>query len=468
MHGFLKACVLVFVIYILFSCSDPFSIDNKTVEETLKKEGAEYVFDEDALPIINIQVSSYDWNDLLDKYDLNKNIRDYIKCKFCFTKGTDETVISEAGLRLHGNTSRRRPEGAIGEKHDSGGDKFNHCHYLVNLRKYVKDDKHELYGFRKMNFKWFHNDPTYAREIYCYDLFRRYGIWTIANSSYCRLFIQVDDENPVYLGVYGMFEAVDKQYLKRRKDLFEGSSGFLWKCVGVGLNDITDDLFFVDDNSTDVHLYELKEDIEEFNAAKKQIKHFISNFQNLRGEEFVDWISSVCDVEFLLKTYAVSVACGMWDDYWNNANNFYVYFNTKDTNDYQFYFIPYDFDESLGRTSVCGVQTDAVIHNPLEWGKPENNLISKIISYPQFRKYYIDALHTIAAPTSGLLEYASSVERINRWHQLIEAYVKNDTGQDMVIEDFPGQWSDQQNYKLWTPGEWNYFSVKSKSLLQTR
>ena len=463
----MKACVLVFFLFISFSCSDFLSnIENKTVEETLKKEGVEYVFDEEALPVINIQVSSYDWNELLEKYDMNKDIRDYIQCNFSFTKGADKSIISDAGVRLHGNTSRRRPEGAIGEKHDSGGGKFNHSHYMVNLRKYVKDDLHELQGVRKIIFKWFHNDPSYVREIYCYDLFRRYGIWTIANSSYCRMFIQVDDEAPVYLGVYGMFEAVDKQYLKRRKNLFEGSSGFLWKCVGVGLNDITDDLFFVDDNSTDVHLYELKEDVEEFNAAKKQFKHFISNFQNLTGKEFVDWISSVCDVEFLLKTYAVNVACGMWDDYWNNSNNFYVYFNSKDSEDYKFFFIPYDYDESLGRTSACGVQKDAVTHNPIKWGKTENNLISKLIEYPAFRKIYIEALHELATSGNGFLEYNSSIVRISKWHDLVGPYVSNDTGQDMVIEDVPGMFSDQQDYKLWEPGRMNFFNVKCETLLK--
>lgn len=450
-------------IIFLSSCSQLLTYENgDSVASESKKEGNAYVFDMNALPVITVGVKTDDWNNLLCKYDENRYVKDYIKCDFSFSKDGEVTQITEAGLRLHGNTSRRRPEGVTGQKHGEGL-KFNHCHYMVNLRKYIKDDNHDLQGVRKINFKWFHNDPSYVREIYCYDLFRRYNIWTIADCSYCRINLQVDDEQPVYLGVFGMFETVDKQYLKKRKDAFGSSSGYLWKCVGNGLNDISDELFGFDDNTVD-HPYELKEDTEEFEMAKEQLKNFITKFQTLEGEAFENWITTVCDVELLLKTYAVNVAVGMWDDYWNNFNNYYLFFNSNDLNDYKFYFIPYDYDESLGRTSACGVQKDAVTHDPLAWGRPENNLISKIISFPNFREIYVNALHDIASPALGLLDYDYSVQRIQKWHSLIENYVSNDTEEDMLIEDLPGKYSDQQDYKLWTDGAMNYFRVKCKLL----
>ena len=418
------------------------------------------VFDINSLPSISISVSGTDWNTLLEKYDEDKYTRNYIKCKFCFLKDGEQTVIEEAGLRLHGNTSRRRPEGKTGQFHGEPNIMFNHCHYMVNTRKYIKDDDHELGGYRKINFKWFHNDPSYVREIYCYDLFRRFGIWTIANSSYCRMTLNIDEEDPVYLGVYGMFEVVDKQYLKRRQEQFGSASGFLWKCGGVGLNKTNDNLFFIDDNTSDKHPYELKENTDEFDVAKTQLCSFIRKFNELQGDEFLQWFSSVCDVEFLLRTYAVNVACGMWDDYWNNSNNYYVYFNSKDENNYKFFFIPFDYDESLGRTSICGVQTDAVTHNPLNWGRENNKLISKVISYPQYRKIYINALYELSSQDAKYLNVDASIERINQWHELINNYVENDTGQDMAIEDLPGMWSDSQKYRLWTKDENNFFKIK--------
>ncbi len=107
------------------------------------------VFDINSLPSISISVSGTDWNSLLEKYDADKNTRDYIRCKFCFRKDGEQTVIEEAGLRLHGNTSRRRPEGKTGQFHGEPNIMFNHCHYMVNTRKYIKDDDHELGGIEK-------------------------------------------------------------------------------------------------------------------------------------------------------------------------------------------------------------------------------------------------------------------------------------------------------------------------------
>ena len=68
-------------------------------------------------------------------------------------------------------------------------------------------------------------------------------------------------------------------------------------------------------------------------------------------------------------------------------------------------------------------------------------------------------------PGKALLENSASVKRIKVWHALIKDYVSNDTGEDMVIEDLPGKYSDQQDYRLWEHGGINYFDVKCASLL---
>ena len=155
---------------------------------------------------------------------------------------------------------------------------------MVNIDKIKKGNSTNLESINKIIFKWFHNDPSYVREIYCYDLFKRFGIWTIGYSSYCRLYINVTGESPIYLGVYGMFQAVDDDFIKRRSALFGGESGFLWKCANVGLNETNDNLFFVDDNSTIEHPYELKEGKKHFNEAKQQLTSFIATFHEKNGD----------------------------------------------------------------------------------------------------------------------------------------------------------------------------------------
>ena len=38
----------------------------------------------------------------------------------------------------------------------------------------------------------------------------------------------------------------------------------------------------------------------------------------------------------------------MCDYYWNNKNNYYLYYNTTDKYNYKFFFIPFDYDNTLG------------------------------------------------------------------------------------------------------------------------
>ena len=86
------------------------------------------------------------------------------------------------------------------------------------------------------------------------------------------------------------------------------------------------------------------------------------------GQDLHDWLGEVIDIPLFLKTYAVNVTVGMWDDYWNNGNNYYMYFNASGTSGYKFYFIPYDYDNTLGTSqNVCRIE-DSGTCTPLKWG----------------------------------------------------------------------------------------------------
>ena len=138
----------------------------------------DWVFDMNALPEIRITVSEEQWNKLLKEYDRDNNTAEYIHCDAEFKSKGETHNFVDAGLRLRGNTSRRRPEGNGGEMHKRDNADWHHCHFMVNLRKYQKDDAHELHNVRKLHLKWHKDDRAYCRELYCYDLFRRFGIWT--------------------------------------------------------------------------------------------------------------------------------------------------------------------------------------------------------------------------------------------------------------------------------------------------
>ena len=433
-------------------------------------EDLAWVFDMEALPEIRVDVSLDEWNRLLKEYDRDSNTAEYIHCNVEYKGKGEQHYYQDAAIRLRGNTSRRRPEGNGGQMHTSNNTNWHHCHFMINLRKYQKDDDHELHNIRKLHLKWFKDDSDYCRELYCYDLMRRFGIWTACFSSYCRLWIHVEgDSQPAYYGVYSMLEPIDDKFVSRRKELFDGKDGNLWKCrwgATLNYNDINNAWMGFDDDSGANYVYEFKGDEEDFDAARRQLVEFSRNLTQLKGEEFRAWITSVCDVEFLLRTYAANVAVGMWDDYWNNCNNYYIYFNTTDLGTYKFFFLPYDYDNTLGTSSQCGVQSDSGRQSPLEWGDTQKNpLIGKLPAFDDFRQMYVDALREICSKDRDLLYYEASLLRIKKWHKLINSYVVNDTGEDCKMEDRPASWGNHHEYRLLdTNPDVNFFRVKAAAV----
>ena len=169
-------------------------------------------------------------------------------------------------------------------------------------------------------------------------------------------------------------------------------------------------------------------------------------------------------MDLLLKTYAVNVAVGMWDDYWNNANNYYIYFNGRGTSGYKFYFIPYDYDNTLGTTLRCGGQDDAGRQSPLNWGNDNNRLIARLLKFSDFKAKYIACLKELVDAKYGLMDRQSSQTRIRSWQRKIEQYIDNDTGEDTVIEDKPAPWGNHSEYNLLNNNSDNFFNAKAASI----
>ena len=430
------------------------------------KEGYDYVWDNDVIPEIHLSVSLNEWNRLLGLYDANAFTTQYVMGALSFVKDGETTVIDSVGIRLKGNTSRRRPEGWYGEMHQRDNTDWHHAHFGVNLRKYVDDDAHTIQGVRKLHLKWFKDDPAYVREMFCFELFKRAGVWTVVRDNYCRLWIHVEgDSREAYFGVYELLEPIDKRYLTDRKAHFGASNGYLWKCrnAAAGLNNPNGDIWY-DDDSDDRHAYTLETQTGDFENARAQLVDFMNKLNSLSDNEFYTWIQEVTDVDLLLRTYAVNVAVGMWDDYWNNANNYYIYFNGKELTGYKFFFIPYDYDNTLGTSLRCGVQDDAGRQNPLQWGSDNNRLIARILKFNDFKQKYVAYLKELIDVKNAFMDRQSSQARIRSWQRRIEPYVTNDTGEDMTIEDKPASWGNHGEYNLLKNNNDNFFNTKAASI----
>ena len=442
--------------------------DVPVVVPTINDPGIAYMWDESVIPEITIKIAEDEWNKLLFRFDEFSHNVDYFHADFTYKKGSEVTEITDGGLRLRGNTSRRRPEGNYGEAHNSSNPDWHHCHFGINFRKFHKDSDHTIQGIRKVNLKWFKDDPNYVRELYCYDLFRRYGIWTAAFDVYCRVWLQVGNETPAYLGVFEMIEPIDDEFIERRvSGMFENDKGYLWKCgyAGGGPADLNglDGSWSIDLDNGENYTYEFKGDEEDYESAKAQLEDFILKLTGKGEESFYKWIKEVCDVEFLLKTYAVNVACGMCDDHWNNGNNFYLYFNSTDKFEYQFFFLPYDYDNTLGTSWHIGVMNDPGRQDPYNWGDT-GLLMERLMRFEEFRQIYKNALQELVAEENGLFHVDASIARIKAWQEKISPYVWNDTEEDMYIYDEAASWGNLQGYKLLTKGNNNFFEAKAATV----
>lgn len=423
-------------------------------------DGLSYVWDKTVIPEITINVPLSEWNSLLSKYDSNNKTKEYVHCDVTYVKGSDRYEIKNAGLRLRGNTSRRRPEKGSGTHKVDGAD-WQHCHFGLNLRKYDKDDTHQIKGIRKMNLKWANGDPAYVRENFCFDLFERAGVWTASKATYVRVWVHVEgDASPAYYGVYTMIEPYDNKYVDRKKSQFGGADGNLWKCcyTSNGPADMrNENANMGEDDNVHEYTYELKESEVGFADAKAQLQSFIRKVNNLSDSEFKVWMEEKFDVGLFLKTMAVNVAVGMWDDLWNNGNNYYLYFNSSDKDDYKVFVLPYDYDNTLGTSNTY----DPAKQNPAEWGTM-GKLMRRVMKIPEFKQMYIEELKRLIDPSNALMDYDSATERIREMQGSIGAYVSNDTGEDMTVRDETAGWSNYK-YKILAT-DYNYFKEKSKAI----
>ena len=208
------------------------------------------------------------------------------------------------------------------------------------------------------------------------------------------------------------------------------------------------------------YTYEFKGDEEDFEAAKAQLGDFMQKLNGKGEESFYQWINEVCDVEFLLKTYAVNVAVGMWDDHWGNGNNFYLYFNNTDPYSYKVFLLPYDYDNTLGTSNIVA---DAGRQDPYRWGS-SGILMERLMKFDDFKAIYRDALKELADPANSLFHMDASVPRIKAWQNRISPYRSNDTGEDMSIYDEPASWGNCHFYRLMDTGSNNFFHVKTETI----
>ena len=429
----------------------------------------DYLFDFEAVPHITLTVTEADWNTYLSNFDQWPENGLYIPAAFTFTKNGVTYSRDSVGLRPRGNTTRRRPESSTGEAHQDGAP-FHRAHFGIRFTKYTTGER--FFGMDRIILKWTATDPSYCREAFCYDLFRRFGVWSAPRASFCRLTIHIKgDTKPVYMGVYTMIENPRKGWLDAHFHAghIPDKDGNLWK-AGYGANLSTADRnkMGLQDDYGKRYPYNLKTNRASLYAAQTELCNFISGMTPLKSgsTELQTWLEQNMDVDLFLRAYAVNVMVGMWDDYWKNMNNYYFYFDSN----HRFYFIPFDYDNTLGtaQDAYGNPGTD----NMLYWGSLEGDriLMRKVMSISAFKEKYKSYIKQIAT-SADLMEPTAASARIAHMQSLIRPYITNDTGEDNTMEDRPAYWGSCPYYRLLTGSsgdgqtyESNFFKSKSASI----
>lgn len=451
-----------------------------------RTESLNYIFGTDSVAEITLTISREQWDELCTNYDKNPKNEDCVHAGFEMKKGGNTWQISDIGMRLRGNTSRRRPQ---------VGDEYYQAHFKLKFEEWLGDsgEERKLAGCMKgLNLKRFKDDPAYVREVFGYNYFRRNGIWTAPRAGYAHLFINIEEEDgtakKLDYGVYAMIEEINKQFLKERSELLQDSGtlgggnflnnkGDLWKCCWQSSNGssmATDydgyrsfgvEEIFLDESKSLRYDYDLKTNKDELSRARSSFIDFIEELNNLGSEdEIKKFYESKMDVDLFLKTYACNVLLGMDDDYWRNHNNYYFYFDKNG----KAYFIPYDYDNILGTNCF----SDTATRNPLDWGEDvyKAPLIEKLLSVPEFKQKYVDYL-LMLSDTSAFVD--GSRNEITRLQNLVTGLIASDDIEyedtSKTIKDDVAYWcsnyKEGRHYKLLGGDETsNYFKAKAKSI----
>ncbi len=450
-----------------------------------------------------------------DYFYKNENL--VIGESYTYEKDGQTWKMNGIGLRLRGNTSRFRPQGKDHGTDECGNKKMNEdwsanyysyaatcsdndyrqSHFKVDFEPFDNDDCKMSKAMKGVALK--RMDAAFTREIMCYDQFHQRGLISVPRASHTKVIINfIEDvaedgtvktdisncaKTKVDFGVYEMFEEVNKQSLKARseknndgKKTWKNNNGDLWKCCGGDLLPTTDDNFGVEDiEIKNTHKaksawksvwkgynYDLKTNKSELNRARSYIKGFIKELDDLKKynantsegiEKRKAFYEKWFDVDLFIKTYAVNILCGNDDDYWGNANNYYLYFDNGDKGTNKCYFIPFDFDNTLGQS----IDGDGVLKNPLTWGtktsgeKCNRPLMDRLLEVPEYLAMFKAALLEVSSQESDSpWNKTKCMAQVNAWKTLVTPYIYTtdikDHGVGEIYWGDYGGWKDQKHY----------------------
>jgi len=362
----------------------------------------------------------------------------YYMARFIFDDTQHRDTLENIGFRLRGNTSRYSQKKS----------------FKISFNEYVPGRKYQ--GVKKINLNGEHNDPTLIREKLFYDLWKKAGM-VERRTCFVKVFI-----NQTYYGLYTNLEEMEKEWLSL---VYPDNGGNLYKCtypadlVYLG----NDQQVYKDLENSSVtggRVYDLQTNKSEDDYTR--LVELIAVLDQPVDSQFVTEISGILNTDHYLKSLAMDVATGNWDDYGYNKNNYYLYDNPYNG---RFDIIAYDPDNTFG---IDWFNIDWGIRDCRNWinHNIELPLAQKMMAVPGFFSRYKLFLDTIA---NTVIHPDSVFPRIDAMKQLIQHAAEADTYRTLdygyTIADFNDSYTEALGAHV-KYGLKPFFSVRRTSILQ--
>ena len=436
--------------------------------------GYDLLFTHGLLQEIEIVITQEEWDGLIR--DMKNYARtdqsgkgltgNYRKATFIYKGPAGDAIIEEVGFRTKGHYTRPIPEDELGF--------FHRAHFRVRFNEvFDQEEGTEEYEARRdrrfarlrtlelrLNLQDVRWDNSQIRELYCYDLVNRAGMYTSKTGS-STVTITIDGEKH-YFGVYTLIETIDRSYLTKRYGN-ANDNGNLYKCLwgdsGPATLEPTDaympNPIFPEERAIGVKdwkthyrpTYDLK--TNEDAADHTELLKFIDNINTLSGAELKDYLDANFEVDRFLRYQAMNMLIGRWDDYWAMGNNYYLYFN----NGGKIEFMPNDYDMALGGGFMLFDTSSVGIY---EWGNRtkqflrlvapqipkslldefcdyQSPLVEKIFEIDEYRAKYEYYLEEFITPANKLFVYSEYEKKFDMLYELYSPYLDNDTDEGEVM-----------------------------------
>ncbi len=301
----------------------------------------------------------------------------YVPCNVTYSIDGVEETMEEVGIRVKGNWSRNTfllqgqfdPSSlahfklSFGETFD--GEEYDTIESLQEFKKTwpSKEDRADrkdrtLFDMEKIDIKWNRNlDETKSKQSYMLKTFRDKGV-IAGHATLTDMTLSVIGGQPIN-ATYEILEVVDSVLIKRYFNK-EHADGDLYKCTyqnapaNFSSSYTVGNQIGIEDNKNRYHpAYDLKTNKTK-SADHLNLLNLIAAINNKTStaETYKTNIEKFLDMDSFLMYEAIAFIFGNFDDFRNNANNYYLYISSADNIGY---IIPYDFDRGLG-TGDMGIQ----------------------------------------------------------------------------------------------------------------